>query len=142
MSVTRDQIVAEAISWLDTPFHHQARLKGVGVDCVGLVIGTAHALGISGHDTVDYARMPDPVAMRAQLAAHLDEVPFRQLRVGDVLWFRVVHEPQHLGIVIDLEPLTMIHAYQRPGVDRVITQRLDGFWRKRIAGCWRFRGIE
>lgn len=27
------QAVAEAITWLGTPYHHQGRVKGVGVDC-------------------------------------------------------------------------------------------------------------
>lgn len=140
--VHRDAVVAEARRWLDTPFHHQARLRGVGVDCVGLVIGVAHALGLSDYDTTDYSRAPDPEAMRAKLAAHLDPVPFRELRCGDVIWFRVVQEPQHLGIVSALEPLMMVHAYQRPGVNRVVEQGLDGFWKQRIAACWRYRGVS
>jgi cell wall-associated NlpC family hydrolase len=32
-------IVAVARSWLGTPYHHQATLKGVGCDCLGLVRG-------------------------------------------------------------------------------------------------------
>ena len=27
-------VVAEAESWLGTPYHHEARIKGHGVDCV------------------------------------------------------------------------------------------------------------
>ena len=36
-----NDIVTEARTWVRTPYHHQARLKGVGVDCAGLVIGVA-----------------------------------------------------------------------------------------------------
>ena len=32
-------IVAVARSWLGTPYHHQAALKDVGCDCLGLVRG-------------------------------------------------------------------------------------------------------
>jgi cell wall-associated NlpC family hydrolase len=35
----RTHIVALAREWLGTPYHHQASLKGVGTDCVGLVRG-------------------------------------------------------------------------------------------------------
>ena len=35
----KKQIIQTARQWLDTPYHHQARVKGVGVDCIGLVIG-------------------------------------------------------------------------------------------------------
>jgi cell wall-associated NlpC family hydrolase len=29
----RAAVVAEARSWLGTPFHHQGRVKAAGVDC-------------------------------------------------------------------------------------------------------------
>ena len=35
----RARIVATARSWLGTPYHHQASLRGVGCDCLGLVRG-------------------------------------------------------------------------------------------------------
>ena len=47
---SRADVVAAALAWTDTPFHHQARLKGVGVDCVGLVIGVARELGLIAPD--------------------------------------------------------------------------------------------
>jgi len=37
--VTRDAIVKAARSWLGTPYHHQASVKGVGADCLGLIRG-------------------------------------------------------------------------------------------------------
>ncbi len=39
----RDAIVAEATSWLGTPYRHQASLKGVGCDCLGLLRGVWRA---------------------------------------------------------------------------------------------------
>lgn len=36
---TRAAIVAEARGWIGTPYRHQASLKGVGCDCLGLVRG-------------------------------------------------------------------------------------------------------
>lgn len=32
------RVVAEALSWLDTPYHHAADVKGVGVDCAMLLV--------------------------------------------------------------------------------------------------------
>jgi NlpC/P60 family putative phage cell wall peptidase len=37
--VTREAIVKAARSWLGTPYHHQASLKGAGADCLGLIRG-------------------------------------------------------------------------------------------------------
>ena len=42
--VTRAAIVAEALAWLGTPYRHQASLKGVGCDCLGLVRGVWRAV--------------------------------------------------------------------------------------------------
>lgn len=33
-----ERIVAEALSWLDTPYHHAADIKGRGVDCAMLLV--------------------------------------------------------------------------------------------------------
>ena len=30
---SRNTVVAEACTWLHTPYHHRGRLKGIGVDC-------------------------------------------------------------------------------------------------------------
>ena len=39
MSLARKDIVAETRDWIGTPYRHQASLKGVGCDCLGLVRG-------------------------------------------------------------------------------------------------------
>lgn len=143
MNVSRDQIVAEARSWVDTPFRHQARLKGVGVDCVGVVVKTAHALGLSSFDTTDYARVPDPEAMRRALDEHLDRIPFEAALPGDVLWFAIsrARVGRHLGVITALDPVRFVHAYERSTVRHCLEQRLDDAWRKRIVACYRYRGV-
>ena len=39
-----DKIIAEARAWIGTPYHHQAAVKGVGCDCLGLVRGVWRAV--------------------------------------------------------------------------------------------------
>jgi NlpC/P60 family putative phage cell wall peptidase len=34
----REEVVQEAQTWLGTPYHHQGRIKGAGVDCAMLLI--------------------------------------------------------------------------------------------------------
>lgn len=36
----RESIVDEANTWLKTPWHHNARVRGAGVDCGQFIIGT------------------------------------------------------------------------------------------------------
>ena len=43
----RQDIIAEARTWKGTPFHHKARVKGVGVDCGGFIYEVfKHVIGI------------------------------------------------------------------------------------------------
>src|SRR5271154_4450439 len=65
--ISRGAIASTAASWIGTPFVHQASLKGVGCDCVGLVAGVANDLGMPeakawSHDVryLGYGRLPLP----------------------------------------------------------------------------------
>jgi cell wall-associated NlpC family hydrolase len=42
----RALVCLEARSWLRTPYHHRARIKGVGVDCAQLPIAVYSDLGL------------------------------------------------------------------------------------------------
>ena len=37
--IARDEIVAAARGWRGTPYRHQASVKHIGTDCLGLVRG-------------------------------------------------------------------------------------------------------
>jgi len=39
MSETGDKVLALAEPWIGTPYRHQASLRGVGCDCLGLIRG-------------------------------------------------------------------------------------------------------
>jgi cell wall-associated NlpC family hydrolase len=34
---SRDSIIKEAMTWMDTRYHHAARIKGHGVDCINFI---------------------------------------------------------------------------------------------------------
>lgn len=131
---TRQQIVDEARSYLGCRWHHQGRSRA-GVDCIGLVIRVAHALGLSTFDIADYSRQPDPTMMRGLLALHMEPVASPQ--IGDVLLMKFEREPQHVAIVTDQG---IIHAYAQ--ARRVVEHRLDSLWKSRIVGAYQFKGIE
>jgi uncharacterized protein YijF (DUF1287 family) len=82
--------------------------------------------------------------MRAALDDHLDRIPVAQMQPSDVVWMRFDGEPQHLGVVGDYVHggLSLIHAYNGAGLNKVVEHRLDEAWRRRIVAAWRFRGIE
>jgi len=59
MSVAEERaaVVAEAMTWMGTPWHHRASVKGVGVDCAMFVLTVyANAGLIQRFDPGDYPR--------------------------------------------------------------------------------------
>ena len=45
----RQAVVAEALTWLGTPYHHRARVKGAGVDCGQLLAAVFEGAGVLRH---------------------------------------------------------------------------------------------
>ncbi len=122
----RTRVVAAARDWLGTPFHHQARLKAVGVDCIGLVIGVARELGMvqQDFDVTGYSRYPDGRALMAMAREKMTWVPLDQLQIGDVVVVGFDKLPQHFGIIGDYRHggFSIIHAASAYG--KVVEQRL------------------
>ena len=52
----RDAVVAEAKTWLGTPWRHMQRIKGVGVDCANLPAAVYEACGVIEHVEAEYPR--------------------------------------------------------------------------------------
>jgi NlpC/P60 family putative phage cell wall peptidase len=144
MKNKQEQIITTARTWLGTPFHHQARLKGVGCDCLGLVVGVVDELGLkdrngqslAGYDEIAYSKEPDGAYLTQKLTDLLDEV--QEPQAGDLALFSVRDNPQHLAILTDYEgTLGMIHAYAP--ARRVVEHRLDADWNSRLVKVFRWQ---
>ena len=139
-------IVIQARTWLGTPFHHQARLKGKGCDCLGLIVGVVDELGLkdihgqplAAYDEVTYSREPDGAYLTQKLTALLEEVPFTEAQAGDLALFTVRDNPQHMALLTDYEgTLGMIHCYAQ--ARRVVEHRLDDDWKSRLVKVFRWQ---
>ena len=109
----RSDIVSEARTWIDTPYGHQGRRKGTRVDCVGLVIGVGRTFGLTEFEHKAYTMSPDPVLMRRLCDENLNPLGTRsqvELKLGMVLLLKVDNEPQHMGIVSEINPPFIIHS--------------------------------
>ncbi len=140
MNTTREQIVTEARSYLGTPFHHQARLKGVGVDCVGLIVGVAHALELSSADCFRYPRRPNGMLVPELEKAGYREIPVDDAQPGDLLVFWILPArkiPQHLAIRTEHG---IIHTDAR--ARRVVEVGYVGDWVERTVGAYVFPGVN
>ncbi|MCB1494162.1 MAG: C40 family peptidase [Bauldia sp.] len=141
--ITRAAIVAEAMSWIGTPYRHQASLKGVGCDCLGLVRGVWRALyGDEPEPLVAYtpdwaeARGAETLATAAE--RHLVPVALAEAREGDVvlLRWRANLPAKHAAILISAE--RMVHAHQGAAVTPA---SFTPWWRRRAAFAFSFPGV-
>jgi NlpC/P60 family putative phage cell wall peptidase len=139
-------LVEEGRRWLGTPWQHQACLRGVGCDCVGLLGGIAAAVGVTdvwlteaSAEFKSYGRQPLPEALLAGCERFL--VPAKPpAQLGDVLVFAFVRgQPQHFALLSRLDPPYILHAHI--SARRVVENRLDRSWERRIVRRYRFRGI-
>lgn len=96
-----DSIMAMARDLAGTPFHHQGRLPGCGLDCAGVPITVAQRLGLlapAAAPPADYARTPDGRTLQALCEAHMQRID--AIEPGAVVLVAWLDgPPQHLGIV-------------------------------------------
>lgn len=130
-------IVFEARTWIGTPFKHQGRIKGLGVDCVGLIIGIAHFFNLTDFDYTNYSHVPDGFLLRQLLDQHLHAILIPEAKAGDIVLMRFEAQPQHVGILSDYG---IIHAYAQ--VRRCVEHRLDDLWQSRIVGAYAYPHVE
>lgn len=139
---TRSQYVEAARRYMDTPFHHQGRVRGAGVDCIGLLVCAAKdAAGGEPPDAKAYPRRPDGVLLKASLDAHLISVDKADVKPGDIVLFQfdgVV--PQHVAIISAINPIYILHS--NASVKKVTEHRMDQTWESRVVQFYRIPWLE
>jgi NlpC/P60 family putative phage cell wall peptidase len=114
----RRRVVNEAKSWIGTPFHHAARVKGAGVDCLMLLAEVYEKAGIVApvdppfyvpdwHLHRDAERYMEGLL---HYARPFDGPPLP----GDIALFRFGRTFSHGAIVADWPRI--VHAYWNIGV--------------------------
>ncbi len=91
--VSRADILAAALSWRATPYRHQASLKDVGADCLGLVRGVwREVYGVEPEAPPpyrpDWAEVGGRETLLEGARRHFHEIDLPDARIGDVLLFR------------------------------------------------------
>lgn len=133
-------VVDIARTWIGTPYHHQACLRGVGTDCVGLIRGVYRELAGREAEAVpaytrDWAEASGEETLLAAARRHLIEIDPASAQPGNVLVFRyrAMLVAKHAGILAS--PQTMIHALEGIGVCEVA---YCGWWRRHAAAAFAF----
>ncbi len=138
----RELVVAEARSWIGTPYHVGAKLKRLGVDCAQLLVAVYEALGLvedvelEPYNTQWFLHHTEERFL-AGMASYCYRVGGILTRVepGDILLYRYGRAVSHGAIAVEDE--LVVHAVRQLG--RVILEesgpgaplyaRLDSVWR-------------
>lgn len=142
--VPRAEIIAQARLWIGTPYMHQASLRGVGCDCLGLVRGVWRAcIGpepeAPGAYTPDWAEAGGREALAEAGARHFTRVDPDDFAGGDVLLFRWRQHTPAKHLAIATSPRAMVHAHDGASVCEAA---LAPWWRRRLACAFRFPGVS
>jgi NlpC/P60 family putative phage cell wall peptidase len=138
------KVIAAARGWIGTPYRHQASLRHVGADCLGLVRGVYREIYAREPETpppyaADWAAASGVESLADAARRHLREVAIDELSAGDVALFRwrQATPARHAGIMSSA--CAMIHA--QSGV-HVCEIPVSPWWRRRLAFAFRFPGCN
>lgn len=141
-----DRIIAEALTWVGTPFHEQADVKGVGVDCVFFYARTYQAVGVVPLDWPDPRPYPsgryrEGIGTRYRdelLIPYFDELPSGTCpERGDGVLYKMLAAEVHGVIVVDWP--RVIHAHPQLGVIEDFADR-NSLAALTLTSVWRPRG--
>lgn len=115
--IERARVVEEAKSWLGTPYHPRARLKGIGVDCAMLPAEVYKNCGLIDH--VEVEDYPMDWHLHREEEKYLKYVTSRATEVdvelpGNLVLYKWGRCFAHGAIIIQW-PI-VIHAFIREGV--------------------------
>lgn len=95
---TRDEIVAEARSWVGVKFKKGGRDR-MGVDCIGLLVNVGKKFGFDIQDSTEYSFNPEPAKFQDLVYTQTKERKLDDIDVGMLLLFRQSIFPMHTGIL-------------------------------------------
>ena len=140
----RLRIVLEAHEWVGTPYHHQARVKGVGVDCAQLVAGVAEnvfprlkPINNQVYSVEWHLHNKEEKMCQIIESFKCTEKPIDQRFPGDIITFKFGRVQSHMGILI--EDNQFIHA--RMDIKKVVINQLSGEWLERLGKAYNFPGL-
>lgn len=144
-----------ARAMIGTPFRHQGRTPGQGVDCIGTVVLALMGAGWFPSNPVtalrnDYGRVPDPSVLLEAITGEAARVDYGSTVPGDLLLLCWDGKklPQHIAMVsrVDFDGSDgtspkryMIHTHQTIG--QVAEHWIDPAWPPKLWGCYRLKEL-
>jgi cell wall-associated NlpC family hydrolase len=119
MHGTREDVISELRDWLGTPYHHAARVKGAGVDCLMLLLEVYGRAGVFARMGVDAAAIAIPRYSRDIMLHRNEETYLEGVRryavetdqpaPGNIALWKFGRIYSHAAIITDWPMI--IHAY-------------------------------
>lgn len=134
-------VVESARTWCGTPFRHQGRQKGVGIDCVGLIYMLAKEFDLADTDEttskaapfVRYSRVPADGQMRLFCNTYFKKARQADLRPADIILMNLAREEGHVALYTGegtiIHALSLVGACTEHSLDHKWTRRMTGFYR-------------
>jgi len=135
----RPEVAQKALEFLGTPYHHQAKVKGLGVDCGQLILAVAQELNLVSPTmrVTNYStewHLHNTKEKMLNMLEQFNCVEKTTLEVGDIVCFKFGRVCSHLGIY--LGDGQFIHARIDQG--KVVINSLSGDWLKRQTKTYSF----
>lgn len=132
------QIIEVAKTYSKTPWHHKGRLKGIGIDCCGLIICSCNECGLYIAEPENYGLGDEIEILVSTVSKYADLLPENdEMQLADIIIFRSRLMYNHCGLYSGNN--NFIHADQ--GTGRVSETELDSKWRRRMHSTHRLRGL-
>ena len=122
----RAAVVAEARSWIGTPYHNCADIKGVGVDCGMLLVRVfVDTALVAPFDPRPYPTDRHLHRGEERYLGFLSELcaPVEAPLAGDIMVLRYGRCYSHGGVVTRTDPLAIVHAFHPAG--RVLEEEVE-----------------
>lgn len=140
----RVRIICEAFDWVGTPYHHQARVKKIGVDCAQLVAGVAEnvfpklkPINNPVYSTEWHMHNREEKMCEIIESFKCKRIEVRDMVPGDILTFQFGRVQSHMGILVNDNQF--IHA--RLDVGKVVINQLSGVWLEKLGRAYKFPGL-
>lgn len=113
---SRQRVIDVARTWLGTPFHDCAQLKGVGVDCANLLAAVyaeaciVQPVEIEAYSPQFMLHRDDPL-FESYVRRFAHEIPEAEAQMGDIVLYKIGRSFAHGAIIVEW-PAHVIHAFK------------------------------
>lgn len=125
-----DKLIAEAKSWIGTPYKYANAQKGKGTDCSGFIMTIVN--DVAG------IKLPRSSALQSEFCI---EIKRKDLKPCDLVFFatgKSTYKISHVGMMIDND--NFIHASSSKGV--VISKLSSNYYTSRLIKCGRIPNLN